>query len=202
MESGGFDIAKAINIALLLVSFGILIFAAWLAKKTVDQPRTKWWFLVAFGLFPAGSALVSDAVLLQEMKEVRFCGSCHPMEPFVKSLSDPGDSTLAAVHSQRHLIREQQCYTCHTDYALMGGAKAKLRGLRHLYAFYTKKEQTRPTLYSPYPNLNCLHCHAGAAKYEESPTHQTIAEELKKGETSCLDCHGPAHPGKETAVSE
>ena len=194
--------AKALNIALLLVSFGILFFAARRARQSVDQPRTKWWFLMAFGLFPAGSALVSDAVLLEEMKEVSFCGSCHPMEPFVKSIHNPADSSLAAVHIQRHLIREEPCYTCHTDYALLGGVNAKIRGLRHLYAFYTKKEQTRPKLYSPYPNANCLHCHAGAAKYEESPTHQTITEELKKGEATCLDCHGPAHPSGEEGSSE
>ncbi len=150
---------------------------------------------MAFGFFPAGSLLVSDAVLLGEMKEVSFCGSCHPMEPFVQSLKNTADSNLAAIHAQRHLIREQPCYTCHTDYALMGGVKAKLKGLRHLYAYYTLDRQARPKLYSPYPNANCLSCHAGAAKYEESPTHQTVSEELKKGEASCLDCHGPAHPG-------
>jgi nitrate/TMAO reductase-like tetraheme cytochrome c subunit len=196
------NIAKIANVAYLLITLGLVLFVFLRAKKSGEGPRTKWWFLFAFGLLPVGALLISDSILLGEMKEVTFCGSCHQMEPFVKSLSDPGDSTLAAVHSKRHLIREQQCYTCHTDYALMGGAQAKLRGLRHLYAYYTKKEQKKPALYSPYPNANCLHCHAGAAKYEESPTHQTMLEELKKGETSCLDCHGPAHPGKEMAASE
>lgn len=204
METAGtsFDLARGLGVVLILLASGFILIAALRAFKNPEKGGTKWGLLVAFGVLPLGLLLLSDSILLGEMKEVRFCGSCHPMEPFVKSVHNPTDSTLAAVHVQRHLIREEPCYTCHTDYALLGGVKSKWRGLRHLYAYYTSDRQTRPKLYSPYPNANCLHCHAGAAKYEESPTHQTISEELKKGEASCLDCHGPAHPGGGEGGSE
>ncbi len=195
MADGSVDIARALGALLVLLASGFIIIVALRALKNPEQPKTKWGLLAAFGIFPLGLLLVSDSILLGEMKEVRFCGSCHPMEPFVRSMHNPADSNLAAIHARRHLIRERPCYTCHTDYALLGGVKAKLKGLRHLYAYYTGNRQERPKLYSAYPNANCLSCHAGAAKYEESPTHQTISEELKKGEASCLDCHGPAHPG-------
>ncbi len=204
MDAGGtsFGIVRALGVALILLSSGVILIVALRAFKKPEKPSAKWGLLVAFGILPLGLLLVSDAILLGQMKEVTFCGSCHPMEPFVKSFEGLADSTLAAVHAKRHLIPHQQCYTCHTDYALMGDVKAKLRGLRHLYAYYTSDDQQRPKLYSPYPNANCLQCHTGAAKYEESPTHQTISEELKKGEISCLDCHGPAHPGGGEGSSE
>ncbi len=197
-----FDLIRALGVALILLSSGVILIVALRAFKRPEKPHAKWGLLAAFGISPLGLLLVSDAILLGQMKEVTFCGSCHPMQPFVQSLQNPADSNLAAIHTQRHLIREQPCYTCHTDYALMGGVKAKLKGLRHLYAYYTRDHQKRPKLYSPYPNTNCLSCHAGAAKYEESPTHQAISEELEKGEASCLDCHGPAHPGGGEGAAE
>ncbi|MGH8004407.1 MAG: NapC/NirT family cytochrome c [Limisphaerales bacterium] len=204
METAGtsFDIVRGLGIVLIFLASGFILIVALRAFKNPKKASTKWGLLMAFGILPLSLLLVSDSILLGEMKEVTFCGSCHPMEPFVKSVKDPADSTLADVHVKRHFIREEQCYTCHTDYALMGGLKAKTRGLRHLYAYYTKDLNQRPQLYSPYPNGNCLHCQTGEEKYEQSPTHQTILDELKKGETPCLDCHGPAHPGRGGEVSE
>ena len=106
----------------------------------------------------------------------------------------PAQRRLAALHAKRHLIRENRCYTCHTDYDLLGGIRAKVRGMQHLYGFYFGDAERRPELYAPYSDNNCLHCHQGGVAYEESPTHLAIAEELKSGEALCLECHGPAHP--------
>jgi len=195
-------LGKAVNILLVLFSLGVIIRVIWQARKSSGQTRTSGWVLFAFGLLPFSSLLVSDAVLLEEMKDDSFCGSCHPMQPFVNGLQDTTDTYLSTKHAKRHLILEQHCYTCHTDYALMGGVKAKLRGLRHLYVYYGRSNNIRPKLYSPYPNANCLRCHSGTDKYEHNPTHEPISCQLKVGDISCLECHGPAHPGEEAGGSK
>ena len=54
-------------------------------------------------------------------------------------------SYLAAAHFQNHRIpADEACYTCHTDYALYGGVRAKFRGLRHIYVQYLGTPPRKP----------------------------------------------------------
>jgi hypothetical protein len=46
----------------------------------------------------------------------------------------------------------------------------------------------------PYPNSGCLECHGESQRFLSTPTKKDILPELMSGKTSCLDCHGPAHP--------
>ena len=57
----------------------------------------------------------------------------------------PGGRRLAAgQHYQNNRIpRDKACFTCHTDYTLFGDAKAKLRGLRHVYVNYLGRSPRR-----------------------------------------------------------
>ena len=53
-------------------------------------------------------------------------------------------------------------------------------------------------LYKPFNNRECLHCHLGARKFEESQRHQRVPNQLqlmKSGELSCLSsgCHEIVH---------
>ena len=66
-----------------------------------------------------------------------FCLSCHEMRPHGKSLFVDNRQALAAVHYQNRFVdRETVCYSCHKDYAMFGDVKAKLNGLRHVWAHY------------------------------------------------------------------
>src|SRR6058998_3634922 len=74
-------------------------------------------------------------------------------------LDDP--SYIAAVHFQNNRVpRDRACYTCHTNYALFGGVRAKLHGARHVYVQYfsTIPAPDKIRLYDPYNNRECLHC--------------------------------------------
>ena len=71
--------------------------------------------------------------------------------------------------------------------------RAKANGLLHWYAYYTKEDNSRPELYDPYPNRNCLSCHGKGTVSFEVEDHQDNMEDINSGEVSCLDCHGPAH---------
>ena len=75
-------------------------------------------------------------------------------------------------------VLTNNCYTCHTDYAMFGGLKAKLRGLNHVYVQYFGKIPDKVELYNPYNNRECLHCHGGARNFEEGATHIRVGTAL------------------------
>jgi len=118
-----------------------------------------------------------------------------------KSLYNDDPSFLPARHFQNNSVpRDHACYTCHTDYAMFGTVRAKLRGLRHLQVQYLG---TIPTpeeikLYQPYNNRECLHCHMGARNFESASPHNKTADILtnaKSGKLSCISagCHEFIH---------
>jgi cytochrome c-type protein NapC len=123
-----------------------------------------------------------------------FCLSCHEMRPHGKSLFVDSQQALAAFHYQNRLVdRETACYSCHKDYAMFGDVKAKLNGLRHVWAHYIAGVPKKIELYQPYPNSNCLHCHDDMRRFVEGPAHKPVLSALYAGTTSCLSCHRIAH---------
>ena len=44
----------------------------------------------------------------------------------------------------------------------------------------------------PYPNTDCLKCHAESVKW--LAVHDEFKASLFSGETSCMQCHGEANP--------
>lgn len=155
---------------------------------------------VALLVLPFVVTAMGLAAHVESSKTTEFCLSCHVMEPYGRSLQVDDTSFLPAQHFQNNLIpRDQACFTCHTDYTMFGDAKAKLRGLRHVYVYYLGVIPEKIQLYEPYNNRECLHCHAGARKFEESDLHKEMRSELGGNTTSCLECHAPVHDVGEVA---
>ena len=151
---------------------------------------------VALFLLPLVCSVIGTEAHLERSKQTEFCLSCHIMEDYGKSLYVDDPSYLAAAHFQNHRVpADQACYTCHTDYVLYGGIRAKWRGLHHVYAQYIGTPARPIRLYVPYNNRECLHCHLGARSFEESPTHGVMREDLVSNKTSCLTagCHDVVH---------
>ena len=137
---------------------------------------------------------------MERSKSTEFCLSCHVMEPYGKSLRVDDAAFVPASHFQNNRVPpDRACFTCHTDYTMFGDAKAKLRGLRHVYVNYLAGPPEKIALYEPYNNRECLHCHAGARSFEESELHVDIRDELGANRTSCLECHDMAHEVAELA---
>ena len=104
------------------------------------------------------------------------------MQRHGKSLFVDDKHALAAVHYQNRLVeRDSICYSCHKDYALFGDVKAKLNGLRHVWAHYVAGVPASLALYQPYPNANCLHCHDDARRFVEHPPHRPVIDALQSG---------------------
>lgn len=131
----------------------------------------------------------------------RFCLSCHVMQDFGKSLYIDDPSYIPARHFQNNRIpRDHACYTCHTEYTMFGGVKAKMRGLEHVWVQYARGAP-RPEdvkLYEPFSNNECLHCHLGARRFEEASAHgrtPDLLTQVKSGRKSCISggCHEFIH---------
>ena len=139
---------------------------------------------------------------LDQSKSTDFCLSCHEMQPYFDGfLAEPSArESLSAVHFQNRTIpRDEACYTCHTTYAMFGDIKAKMAGVQHLWVHYFGRIPDELELYQPYSNRECFHCHAEARSNESVSLHQGISEQLASDETSCMQCHRPAHDNPEPA---
>ena len=149
---------------------------------------------LAFLVLPVLATAMGLSAHIEHSKSTEFCLSCHVMEPYGRSLRVDDAAWLPAQHFQNNRVpRDRACFTCHTDYTLFGDAKAKLRGLRHVYVYYLGDIPEKIELYEPYNNRECLHCHAGARSFEESDLHKEIRADLGSSNTSCLECHDAAH---------
>jgi nitrate/TMAO reductase-like tetraheme cytochrome c subunit len=139
---------------------------------------------------------------LEASKKVESCGACHVMAPWVADLRDPKSDTLAAVHFKNRYIQENHCYTCHSDYGMFGTVRAKWEGLGHVTRNTTGRYDRPIHIAHPYSNLRCLNCHGASQKFLDPGKHpkEDLADMIS-GKTSCLDCHGPAHPKPEQKAS-
>jgi nitrate/TMAO reductase-like tetraheme cytochrome c subunit len=163
------------------------------------DPWVGWSFFLGIVVLPVLLSVVTAEVAFERSKTLEFCSSCHTMDPFVNDLKDQNSSTLASKHYQYRRINYNQCYTCHSDYGFLGPVKTKLTGMKHTAIYYLGHAAKHITLYSPFPNANCLQCHEGAKSFLNNPAHQPIMAELRSGEMSCISCHSPAHPPQEGA---
>ena len=185
---------RGFGIAFALLNLVLLAFAWRSLGGAGLTPTARGWLFVAVGLVPVMVAFLSFAHGLESSTTVSACGSCHVMTPFVEDLRNPQSETLAAVHFKNRYIRDNQCYTCHSDYGLGGTLKAKLAGLGHVWRYTTGLYDVPIKIAQPYPNFRCLGCHGESQKFLTSPTMKPMLPELMSGQTPCLTCHGPAHP--------
>jgi cytochrome c-type protein NapC len=186
--------------ALIVLAIALIAVVALRPNLTAARGGKVLAFL-AFFLLPVLGTVFALEAHLDRSKSTEFCLSCHVMEPYGKSLRiDNADFVPAAHFQNRRIPRDQACYTCHTNYAMFGGLKAKLGGLRHMYVYYlgTPPKPEEIKLYEPYNNRECLHCHAGARSFEEGVVHTAdpaIMADIKSNKLSCVSsgCHDTVH---------
>ena len=180
-----------------------LVAAAWIGLR-VEYTRSSEGKILAFlalAVFPVTAAYQGFTLQMERAQSTEFCLSCHVMTDHGRSLRIDDASYIPAQHFQNNRIpRDRACYACHTDYTMFGDFSAKTRGMRHLVVQYLgtvpKPEALR--LYQPYQNRECLHCHAGARRFEEGSAHHKTPDLLprvKSGALSCLSsgCHEFIH---------
>ena len=169
--------------------------------EVMRYSRGKALAVVALFVLPGLSLWEGFSTQMQRAQSTEFCLSCHVMKPYGQSLQVDDVSYLPAAHVQNNRVpADRACYTCHTDYTMFGGARSKLRGLRHLYVQYlgTVPAPDRIRLYEPYSNRECLHCHDGARRFSEVAAHTRTPDtwtQIRSNTLSCLSsrCHDIVH---------
>ncbi len=185
-------------LSLIAVSAVLIgVFIAW-PGVTATRSGKILAFLVLF-LMPSLCLTMGASSELERSTSTEFCLSCHTMTSHGRSLYVDDPTYLAAAHFQNHRVpANEACYTCHTNYAMFGGFRAKLNGLHHVYVQYFGKPHDPIRLYEPYNNRECLHCHLGARSFEEGAVHTAdpdLLPAVKANKLSCLSsgCHDVVH---------
>ena len=178
----------------VLIAAIILILIIVIRPSLTEGKGGKILAFIALFIIPIIALAIGTSSHLDQSKTTNFCLSCHVMEPYGESLNVDDRSYLPASHFQNNRVSpEVACFTCHTQYTMFGGAKAKFRGLKHLFVNYLGKIPETIELYSPYENRECLHCHDGARTFEEQGIHVAMLADIKEDRISCLDCHNFVH---------
>jgi cytochrome c-type protein NapC len=157
---------------------------------------------IAFCILPVLCGSMAASTHIERSKQTKFCISCRIMEPYGKSLYVDEPSYIPASHFQNHRVPpDAACYTCHTDYGLYGGLRAKLGGVRHIFIQYFGTPPSRKISSCTFliTNRECLHCHAGARSFEDNAVHTAIRDQLTGNEMSCMSsgCHDTVHNVKD-----
>jgi nitrate/TMAO reductase-like tetraheme cytochrome c subunit len=189
---------QGLGIALVLLNL-LLLSLAWRRLRESHAVRP------ALGLLFIGLVVLPVVVIflgyskgMAGMETVHACGGCHVMTAYVDDLRDPASEALAAVHFKNRYILRDQCYTCHSDYGLLGTLSAKMDGVRHMVHYLGGTYTVPLKIAHPFPNVRCLECHGESQKFLRSEGHPAEARpQLMSGEMPCVTCHAPAHTPKE-----
>src|SRR4051812_49433000 len=168
------------TLLMLVIGLSVALLVVMLVRPAITHSREgKILAFVTLFLLPVMAGGGGVAAHVEHSKETKFCLSCHIMQDYGKSLHVDDPNYLAAKHYQNNRVpRDSACYTCHTDYGMYGDIKSKIRGLRHVYINYLSKAPDPITLYTPYNNRECLHCHEGARSFEQGAMHNADPETI------------------------
>jgi cytochrome c-type protein NapC len=156
---------------LSLILFTIIVIGVLVARPSITEGRGgKILAFICMFCLPIFCGLLGVSREMARAKTTTFCLSCHTMEAYGKSLLVDDPTHIPAAHFQNHRVPpDEACYSCHTNYAMFGGLKVKLFGLKHVAIYYlgTPPAPGDIKLYEPFNNRECLHCHLGARSFEE-----------------------------------
>ncbi len=189
--------------ALVCAAVSAAIIVWYLVRRPPLGRLTKVLLLLGLGVMPLGVALTGNMAGYEYTLKRPFCGSCHVMGPYIRDAENPKSASLAAMHSRNRRFGEESCYTCHADYQLFGAITTKVNGLKHLYYYLTEYANTGPDgeggptihLYKPFSNSTCMQCHSTELSgWTAVEMHQSMMEDIRKNQASCIDCHSDVHP--------
>jgi len=183
--------STGILIALIVVT--IALAAVFLVRSSITAGATgKILAFVSLCALPALCIGVGMSFQNQRSKQTRFCISCHELQGASLHLLNP--NYIPAHHFQDHLVPpDRACFTCHTDYAIYGPFRDKLKGLWNMGIQYMSTPPKTIHIPGGYNNLECLQCHAGSRDFEEHLKSMAPIALLMTNKVSCISCHNLIH---------
>ncbi|MEW6271151.1 MAG: hypothetical protein AB1689_17855 [Thermodesulfobacteriota bacterium] len=186
----GFSWLEALPILVAAVAAALLVLR--LVKRNLPTGVAAAALLLPIAAYGLGSLF-----LLEESKQVSFCGSCHIMTPIVASLQ-ANDGSLASMHYTRGLVpHDEACYTCHSGYGIWGTMDAKRAGIMHMVRTVTGDYKFPLKTRGPFDIDSCLGCHSQVPSFRAVVAHQDpdLQKQLVDREIGCTGiCHPAAHP--------
>ena len=119
--------------------------------------------LVLFGL-------VIPMTAMQFENHNSFCASCHTEgeQTFYDRSTAGNPVDLASIHNIKGQAR---CIDCHTGPGIIGRYGGLMAGSTDLISFFSGHYPQPAALEEPYPDANCLKCHANIFQKQEFNNH-------------------------------
>lgn len=136
--------------------------------------------------------LIIPVTAMQFENHNGFCASCHTEgEHTFYDRSTAGTPVdLASIHNIKGQAR---CIDCHTGPGIIGRYRGLMAGATDLISYFSGHYPQPAALEEPYPDANCLKCHANIAQNQDFNNHYHIFlprwQAIDKNAATCVSCH-------------
>ncbi|MGE5463376.1 MAG: cytochrome c3 family protein [Syntrophothermus sp.] len=146
--------------------------------------------LVIAGLVVFGLIIPFTAMQFEDHNS--FCASCHTQgeQTFYDRSIAPAEVDLASMHDMKGQAR---CIDCHTGPGILGRYGGLMAGATDLISFFSGHYPQPAALEEPYPDANCLKCHAAITQKQDFNNHFHVFlaqwQAIDKNAATCVSCH-------------
>lgn len=142
------------------------------------------------GLFLFG--LIIPITAMQFENHNGFCASCHTEgeQTFYDRSIANAPVDLASIHDIKGQAR---CIDCHTGSGIIGRYGGLMAGATDVISYFSGHYPQPAALEEPYPDANCLKCHADIAQKQDFNNHFHVFlshwQAIDKNAATCVSCH-------------
>lgn len=121
-----------------------------------------------------------------------FCASCHTQgeQTFYDRSLKATPVDLASMHNSKGQAR---CIDCHTGPGIIGRYGGLFAGSTDLISYFSGHYPQPAALEEPYPDANCLKCHADITQKQDFQNHFHVFlprwQAIDKNAATCVSCH-------------
>lgn len=121
-----------------------------------------------------------------------FCASCHTEgeQTFYDRSIKGAAVDLASLHDTKGQAR---CIDCHTGPGIIGRYGGLMAGSTDLISYFSGHYPQPAALEEPYPDANCLKCHANITQKQDFNNHFHVFlsrwQAIDKNAATCVSCH-------------
>ena len=136
--------------------------------------------------------LIIPVTAMQFENHNGFCASCHTEgeQTFYDRSTASTPVDLASIHN---IKGQSRCIDCHTGPGILGRYMGLTAGATDLISYFSGHYPQPAALEEPYPDANCLKCHADFAQNQEFNNHYHIFlprwQSMDKNAATCVSCH-------------
>ena len=146
--------------------------------------------IVVVGLVVFGMIIPFTAMQFENHNS--FCASCHTEgeQSFYNRSMASAAVDLASIHDMKGQAR---CIDCHTGPGILGRYGGLMAGSTDLISFFSGHYPQPAAMEEPYPDANCLKCHAAIMQKQDFNNHFHVFlpqwQAIDKNAATCVSCH-------------